>query len=37
MQVDIGIASPDGTPSTNNNTQEQQLPTDRGGHPDINP
>ena len=31
MQVDIGIASPDGTPSTNNNTQEQQLPTDKGG------
>ena len=33
MQVDIGIGSvsPDGTPSTNNNSQEQQLPTDKGG------
>ena len=41
MQSDIGIGigdhiidlteSPDGTPTTNNNTQEQQLPTDKGG------
>lgn len=32
MQVDIGIgASPDGTPNTNNNTQEQQQSGDRGG------
>jgi len=30
-QVDIGV-SPDGTPDINNNTQEQQLPTDRGGN-----
>ena len=39
-QVDIGIGtgvSPDGTPDTNNNTQEQQLPTDRGGSTNVIP
>ena len=37
--VDIGIGHPsaDGTPSTNNNTQEQQLPTDRGGINNVIP
>ena len=31
------LVSPDGTPDTNNNTQEQQLPTDRGGSTNVIP